>query len=108
MLLCWQSLVFIRERSENQRIYNDSFHEYLVTFQFRTFEFLTKEVWLYLPLKLTTVYYPVTYFASGAVAASLATAASYPFDVVRTRLVGQGEPKVQKVIVFFSLRDGKI
>ncbi|UYV78215.1 SLC25A19 [Cordylochernes scorpioides] len=36
---------------------------------------------------------PVSHFLCGSVAGCVATVASQPFDVVRTRLVGQGEPK---------------
>jgi len=34
-------------------------------------------------------------FASGAVAGAAATVASYPFDLLRTTLAAQGEPKVR-------------
>ena len=37
---------------------------------------------------------PTISFASGAVAGAAATAASYPFDLLRTTLAAQGEPKV--------------
>lgn len=33
-------------------------------------------------------------FASGALAGAAATVASYPFDLLRTTLAAQGEPKV--------------
>lgn len=33
-------------------------------------------------------------FGSGAIAGSAATLASYPFDLLRTTLAAQGEPKV--------------
>lgn len=33
-------------------------------------------------------------FSSGCVAGTVATAVSFPFDVLRTRMIGQGEPKV--------------
>ncbi|XP_066991693.2 mitochondrial thiamine pyrophosphate carrier [Anabrus simplex] len=39
------------------------------------------------------------YFVSGAAAGCLATLFSFPFDVVRTRLVAQGEPKYYKGVV---------
>lgn len=34
-------------------------------------------------------------FTSGAVAGAAATIASYPFDLLRTTLAAQGEPKVR-------------
>ena len=37
---------------------------------------------------------PAVSFASGALAGAAATAASYPFDLLRTTLAAQGEPKV--------------
>ena len=37
---------------------------------------------------------PLVSFASGAMAGAAATAASYPFDLLRTTLAAQGEPKV--------------
>ena len=36
---------------------------------------------------------PTVSFASGACAGAAATAASYPFDLLRTTLAAQGEPK---------------
>jgi len=41
----------------------------------------------------------VSHFACGAIAGCAATTASYPFDVVRTRLIGQGEPKVYRGLI---------
>jgi len=40
------------------------------------------------------------YFIGGAVAGAAATVTSYPFDLMRTRLAAQGEPKI-----YHSLRD---
>lgn len=37
---------------------------------------------------------PVVSFTSGAIAGAAATVASYPFDLLRTTLAAQGEPKV--------------
>ncbi len=37
---------------------------------------------------------PAVSFVSGAVAGAAATVASYPFDLLRTTLAAQGEPKV--------------
>jgi hypothetical protein len=38
----------------------------------------------------------VVSFTSGAVAGAAATVASYPFDLLRTTLAAQGEPKVRQ------------
>lgn len=38
---------------------------------------------------------PAVSFVSGAVAGAAATVASYPFDLLRTTLAAQGEPKVR-------------
>lgn len=35
-------------------------------------------------------------FMSGCVAGGVATLSSFPFDVLRTRLLSQGEPKVSE------------
>ena len=43
---------------------------------------------------LDTKLAPLVSFASGAMAGAAATAASYPFDLLRTTLAAQGEPKV--------------
>ena len=37
----------------------------------------------------------MTNFVAGSAAATLATVATYPLDVIRTRMVSQGEPKVR-------------
>uniref|UniRef100_A0A915JBG4 Mitochondrial thiamine pyrophosphate carrier n=1 Tax=Romanomermis culicivorax TaxID=13658 RepID=A0A915JBG4_ROMCU len=65
------------------------------TVNFLTFEFLTKEVWKFLPEKFTvhSSWNPVSHFFCGALSGGFATAVSYPFDIIRTRLIGQGEPK---------------
>ena len=39
-------------------------------------------------------------FGSGAIAGSAATLASYPFDLLRTTLAAQGEPKVWTCLLF--------
>ena len=64
------------------------------TFQFSTFEYLTKSVWNYLPGSLTTDLRPVTHFVCGGIAGSVATLACQPCDVLRTRFVTQGQQKV--------------
>ncbi len=39
---------------------------------------------------------PLVSLASGALAGAAATVASYPFDLLRTTLAAQGEPKVRR------------
>lgn len=56
--------------------------------QFWTFEKLVEESARF---KLSATYTPFLNFTCGAVAGCAATLASFPFDVVRTRLVAQGE-----------------
>lgn len=67
--------------------------------QFSSFELLTKIVWHQLPVFVTVELRPLTHFACGGLAGCCATLASQPFDVIRTRFVAQGEPKV-----FFLVR----
>lgn len=43
---------------------------------------------------LDTAFGPLVSYASGAVAGVAATIGSYPFDLLRTTLAAQGEPKV--------------
>jgi len=45
---------------------------------------------------------PLVSFASGAMAGAAATAASYPFDLLRTTLAAQGEPRVCSVLSLAS------
>ncbi|XP_033100402.1 mitochondrial thiamine pyrophosphate carrier-like [Anneissia japonica] len=67
--------------------------------QFVSFEFLTKSVFSRLPENLTQpVYKPVYHFFCGGIAGCVSTCVSQPVDVLRTRLVSQGEPKVYKGI----------
>lgn len=58
--------------------------------QFSGFHFLTEKYSHYLHAKSN----PVSDFACGALAGCIATSVSHPFDVMRTRLIGQGEPKL--------------
>ncbi|XP_046992790.1 mitochondrial thiamine pyrophosphate carrier-like isoform X1 [Schistocerca americana] len=65
--------------------------------QFISFETLTSQCWKYFP----TVYSDhraILHFSCGAASGCFATLVSFPFDVVRTRLVAQGEPKVYRGI----------
>ncbi|KHN79836.1 Mitochondrial thiamine pyrophosphate carrier [Toxocara canis] len=61
--------------------------------QFTSFELLTKKA-MDIPLALT--YRGMTDFLCGAVAGCCAMTAAMPLDVIRTRLVAQGEPKVYR------------
>ncbi|KAF2881021.1 hypothetical protein ILUMI_25169 [Ignelater luminosus] len=56
--------------------------------QFWTFEVLTKQAHL---TNLNVSFKPLVNFSCGAIAGCSATVASFPFDVVRTRLVAQSE-----------------
>lgn len=67
--------------------------------QFISFEVLTQQTWYLLPHLQHDVYRPMVHFVCGGIAGPLATVFSFPSDVVRTRLVAQGEPKVYKNIV---------
>jgi hypothetical protein len=50
---------------------------------------------------------PAVSFGSGAVAGAAATVASYPFDLLRTTLAAQGEPKVRRVSRWAGLSCGR-
>ena len=64
------------------------------TFQFLSFELLTQQAWHTIPLLRGDSYRPVVHFVCGGMAGCVATIVSFPLDVLRTRLVAQGEPKV--------------
>uniref|UniRef100_A0A7E4VRD2 Mitochondrial thiamine pyrophosphate carrier n=1 Tax=Panagrellus redivivus TaxID=6233 RepID=A0A7E4VRD2_PANRE len=61
--------------------------------QFTTFEFMSRELSIIPGLK---DYRKSTDFAAGAVAGCAAMTAAMPLDVIRTRLVAQGEPRVYR------------
>ncbi|GFG33887.1 hypothetical protein Cfor_09858 [Coptotermes formosanus] len=67
--------------------------------QFVSFEVLTQQMWYLLPHLQEDLSRPVVHFVCGGIAGSLATVFSFPSDVVRTRLVAQGERKVYKNIL---------
>ena len=71
---------------------------YFYPFQFASFELITKYVWLLLPKYITTDLKHFTHFVCGSFSGCLATVAAQPFDVIRTRFIAQGEPKVVGVI----------
>ena len=58
--------------------------------QFGTFESLTKLVHVH----VTDAQTPVINFLCGSISGAMGTLVSMPCDTIRTRLVGQGEPKV--------------
>ncbi|CAG5133061.1 unnamed protein product [Candidula unifasciata] len=62
--------------------------------QYGTFEILTEEVWHYLPATLTTTYRPLTHSVCGGLSGCISTVVIHPVDVIRTRFVAQGEPKI--------------
>jgi solute carrier family 25 thiamine pyrophosphate transporter 19 len=62
--------------------------------QFASFEILTQQTWYLLPHFREDVYRPAVHFVCGGIAGTLATVFSFPSDVVRTRFVAQGYPKV--------------
>lgn len=63
------------------------------TLQFSTFEHLTHQAWNHLPSELNQNWKPSIHFFCGGIAGCVATIGVQPFDVIRTRLVAQGEPK---------------
>ncbi|KAH3871928.1 mitochondrial thiamine pyrophosphate carrier-like [Dreissena polymorpha] len=64
--------------------------------EFVCFENITKHVWFHLPHELSTTYKPLTHAVSGGMSSCLATVVVQPIDIIRTRLVAQGEPKVYR------------
>jgi solute carrier family 25 thiamine pyrophosphate transporter 19 len=74
-----------------------------------SFEVLTQQTWYLLPHLQKDVYRPMVHFVCGGIAGCLATVFSFPSDIVRTRLVAQGEPKVcrsvEKRILIMGGRD---
>ncbi|GFO04237.1 mitochondrial thiamine pyrophosphate carrier-like [Plakobranchus ocellatus] len=73
------------------------FHNFKMIYA--SFEFLTQEVWHYLPETLTTTYRPVTHTICGGLSGCIGAAFVHPVDVIRTRFVAQGEPKVYKNLI---------
>lgn len=64
--------------------------------QFMAFEAITEAVWKTYPNSTSPRWKPVTHFVCGGVAGCLAATVAQPLDVLRTRLVAQGEPKIYK------------
>jgi solute carrier family 25 thiamine pyrophosphate transporter 19 len=50
---------------------------------------------------------PLVSLGSGAVAGAAATVASYPFDLLRTTLAAQGEPKVSPATLCGAVHGGR-
>lgn len=62
--------------------------------QYGAFEVLTQISWNYLPHTMNTTYRPLTHTLCGFTSGCLATFFIQPADVIRTRFIAQGEPKV--------------
>lgn len=58
--------------------------------------------WTYLCLFIF-FYNTVTHFVCGGLAGCLSSTVAQPLDVLRTRLVAQGEPKVTNIFIFSCL-----
>lgn len=68
-----------------------------IFFQFACFENLTANLHPYLPLRISTgSLKPLYHFLCGGVAGSAAALSAHPLDVIRTRFVSQGEPKIYR------------
>ncbi|PVD37630.1 hypothetical protein C0Q70_00227 [Pomacea canaliculata] len=73
-------------------------------FQYTSFELFTKAAWLLFPAELTTSQWrPVTHLLCGSLSGGVATFIIQPVDVLRTRFIAQGEPKVHLRMHIFSL-----
>ena len=78
---------------------------YTFSVQFTAFEVMSRHVWSTFPATFTTDLRPLTHFVCGGTCGVLATLAAQPFDVIRTRFVAQGEPKVRpypRILVVIS------
>lgn len=63
--------------------------------QYTSFEMLTQGAWMFLPAEMTTTQWrPLTHTLCGGFSGCVATAAIHPIDVLRTRFIAQGEPKI--------------
>ncbi|KAK6171443.1 hypothetical protein SNE40_019632 [Patella caerulea] len=63
--------------------------------QYTSFEFFTKCAWHLLPEKYSNdLYRPVLHTVCGGLSGCLASLCIHPVDVLRTRFIAQGEPKV--------------
>lgn len=66
--------------------------------QFMVFEAITEVTWKTYPISTEPQWKPVSHFICGGIAGCLSSAIAQPLDVIRTRLVAQGEPKVYRNI----------
>lgn len=64
--------------------------------QFSSFEFFTKTAFVMMPEHYTEKLQPVSHLICGSLAGGVSTIVVQPVDVIRTRFVAQGEPKVYK------------
>ena len=70
-----------------------------LTSQFLWFESLTKATYLIWPIMINDDRNKiVTHFFCGGIAASMTILTVQPIDVIRTRLVSQGEPRVSYIL----------
>jgi hypothetical protein len=69
-----------------------------------SFEKVTKQLADFFPITVSSpTAKTITHFITGSIAASVAVISCQPVDVLRTRFVGQGEPKVCDDIDFQPL-----
>ncbi|KAK7506412.1 hypothetical protein BaRGS_00002524, partial [Batillaria attramentaria] len=62
---------------------------------YSSFEVLTRAVWVFLPAEMTTSQWrPLTHTVCGGFSGCVASAVIHPIDVLRTRFIAQGEPKI--------------
>jgi solute carrier family 25 thiamine pyrophosphate transporter 19 len=86
--------LFVEFRTHHKNTNTDCVIVFCSLFQFVSFEVLTQQAWYLFPRFREDIYRPAVHFVCGGIAGSLATVFSFPSDVVRTRLIAQGEPKV--------------
>ncbi|XP_052818650.1 mitochondrial thiamine pyrophosphate carrier-like [Mya arenaria] len=64
--------------------------------EFTCFEYITKILWYGLPESFQTRYKPLAHALGGSLSSTLATVVIQPVDIIRTRIIAQGEPKVYR------------
>lgn len=65
-----------------------------ICLQFVSFEAATKVAWNILPEGVYNFHKPLTYSVCGGIAGCVSTIVVQPVDVIRTRLISQGNQKV--------------